>query len=113
MLGYHPAFLLSNSGMESLETKTLKISIEDVFNAGSSAFPVLNSNKITLKNIGKKDLEITTTGFKNFMLWTGVNNMLCIEPITQYTSYTDQIFSEENMRLSKGKESFEVQIKVL
>jgi hypothetical protein len=66
-----------------------------------------------LKNINKKDLEISTKGFENFMLWTEVNNMLCIEPITQYTSYTDQKFSEENMRLSKGKEIFEVQIKIL
>ena len=113
MLGYHPAFLLSNSGKESLETKKQCISLEDVYNAGSKAFPVLNSNKITLKNINKKDLEISTKGFENFMLWTEVNNMLCIEPITQYTSYTDQKFSEENMRLSMGKEIFEVQIKIL
>ena len=113
MLGYHLAFLLSNSGKESLETKKQCISLEDVYNAGSKAFPVLNSNKITLKNINKKDLEISTKGFENFMLWTEVNNMLCIEPITQYTSYTDQQFSEENMRLSQGKEFFEVQIKIL
>ena len=33
------------------------------------------------------------------MLWTEVDNMVCIEPITQYTSYTDQKFSEKNMSL--------------
>jgi hypothetical protein len=34
--------------------------------------------------------------------------MLCIEPITQYTSYTDEKFSEENMRLASGKDRFTV-----
>jgi hypothetical protein len=39
--------------------------------------------------------------------------MLCIEPITQYNSYTDQNFSEENMRMSEGKNNFSVAIKIL
>ena len=47
------------------------------------------------------------------MLWTEVDNMVCIEPITQYTSYTDQKFSEENMSLSKGKNIFSISIKIL
>lgn len=113
MLGYHPAFLLSDTGNETLESNDIKITLADVFKAGSNAFPVLNSDKIILRNIQRKDLEITTKGFNNFMLWTEVNNMLCIEPITQYTSYTDQKFSEENMRLSEGKNEFSVTIKVL
>ena len=113
MLGYHPAFLLSDSGKETLQSGDVKITLDEIFKAGSNAFPVLNSNKIILKNINKNDIEITTKGFDNFMLWTEVNNMLCIEPITQYTSYTDQIFSEDNMRLSEGKNNFSVKIKVL
>jgi hypothetical protein len=39
--------------------------------------------------------------------------MLCIEPISQYTSYTDQKFSEENMTLSKGKNVFSIQLNVV
>jgi len=113
MLGYHPAFLLSDSGKETLESNGTEITLADVYKAGSNAFPVLNSNKIILKNINKKNLEITTKGFDNFMLWTEVDNMLCIEPITQYTSYTDQKFSEENMSLSKAKNIFSVAIKIL
>ena len=113
MLGYHPAFLLSDSGKETLKSNAVEINLNEIFDAGSNAFPVLNSHKIILKNINKNDVEITTKGFDNFMLWTEVNNMLCIEPITQYTSYTDQIFSEENMRLSEGENNFSVQIKVL
>jgi hypothetical protein len=113
MLGYHPAFLLSNSGEETLISGDKKITLSDVYKAGANACPVLNSDKIILKNINKKDLEISTQGFDNFMLWTEVDNMLCIEPITQYTSYTDQKFSEKNMRLSEGKNSLSVAIKVL
>ncbi|WP_439130822.1 aldose 1-epimerase [Polaribacter sp.] len=111
MLGYHPAFLLSNTGKETFVANDKTYNLDDVYKAGSNAFPVLNSNKIILKNIDKNNLEITTKGFDNFMLWTEVDNMVCIEPITQYTSYTDQIFSEENMHLSKGKNSFSVAIK--
>ena len=113
MLGYHPAFLLSNTGKETLISGDKKITLSDVYKEGSNAFPILNSNKIILKNINKNDLEITTKNFNNFMLWTEVDNMICIEPITQYTSYTNQKFSEENMSLSKGENNFSVTIKVL
>ncbi|MHB0755661.1 aldose 1-epimerase [Polaribacter sp. M15] len=113
MLGYHPAFLLSNTGKETFIANDKIYDLDDVYKAGSNAFPVLNSNKIVLKNTDKNDLEITTQGFDNFMLWTEVNNMVCIEPITQYTSYTDQKFSEKNMRLSKGKNTFSVALKII
>lgn len=113
MLGYHPAFMLSNTGNETLISNDTEITLADVYKAGSNAFPVLNADKIILKNIDRNDLEITTKGFHNFMLWTEVDNMLCIEPITQYTSYTDQKFSEENMSISKGENSFSVTIKVI
>lgn len=113
MLGYHPAFLLSDTGTETLKAGEEKITLDDVYKAGSNAFPVLGTDKIILKNTDKNDLEITTKGFNNFMLWTEVDNMLCIETITQYTSYTDQKFSEQNMSLSEGKNSFSVTIKVI
>ena len=113
MLGYHPAFLLSNSGNETFIADNKSYNLKDVYKASSNAFPILNTDKIILKNIDKDDLEISTKGFGNFMLWTEVDNMVCIEPITQYTSYTDQKFSEENMSISKGKNIFSVQLKVL
>ncbi|PWG05901.1 aldose 1-epimerase [Polaribacter aquimarinus] len=113
MLGYHPAFLLSNSGKETFISKGTEHNLEDVYKAGSNAFPILNSNAILLKNSDKKDVKISTIGFNNFMLWTEVDNMVCIEPITQYTSYTNQKFSEENMSLSKGKNMFSVAIKLM
>jgi galactose mutarotase-like enzyme len=113
MLGYHPAFLLSATGEETLMANNQKITLSDVLNAGSNAFPVLESDEILLINYDKKNLQINTKGFHNFMLWTEVNNMICIEPITQYTSFTNQQFSEENMQLSKGKNYFSVEIKVI
>jgi len=113
MLGYHPAFMLSNTGNETLTANNKTITLDDVYKVGHNAFPVLNTDKIILKNIDRNDLEITTKNFNNFMLWTEVDNMLCIEPITQYTSYTDQKFSEKNMSLSKGKNTFSIQLKVL
>jgi galactose mutarotase-like enzyme len=113
MLGYHPAFLLSNTGNDTLIANGKKITLKEIYKAGHNAFPVLNTDKIILENSDRNHLEITTTGFNNFMLWTEVNNMLCIEPISQYTSYTDENFSEENMRISRGKNEFSVSIKVL
>lgn len=113
MLGYHPAFLLSDTGSETLISRNETYTLKDVYKAGSNAFPVLNTEKITLKNTGKNDIELTTKGFNNFMLWTEVDNMLCIEPITHYTSYSDQKYSEEDMFLVGDKNEFEVTIKVI
>jgi hypothetical protein len=113
MLGYHPAFLLSNTGEEILTSNHIKATLSEIQKVGDNAFPFLDCNKITLENIGRKHLEIATTGFENFMIWSPVNNMLCIEPITQYTSYTDEKFSEENMRLSDGRNNFSFEIKIL
>jgi len=113
MLGYHPAFLLMGNEKEILVSGPTQITLQDVYEAGSNAFPVLDTNEILLKNEGKSNIKISIENFDNFMLWTEVPNMICIEPITQYTSYTDQIFSEENMRISSGKESFGVLIEIM
>ncbi|MGB0891892.1 MAG: aldose 1-epimerase [Flavobacteriaceae bacterium] len=113
MLGYHPAFLLSNTGNEKIECESNIITIKDVLNAGANAFPFLNSNTILLHNIQKKNIEITTTGFKDFMLWTEVNNMLCIEPITTYVPDIKEVYSEKNMLLSKEENRFSILIKII
>lgn len=113
MLGYHPAFMLSDTGKDTLVANDKKITLEDIYEVGHNTFPVLNTDKIILQNRDRKHLEISTKGLNNFMLWTQVDNMLCIEPITQYTSYTDQKFSEVNMRISKGVNEFSTHIKVI
>lgn len=81
MLGYHPAFKL-NSGKASIRTPDSTIALQEVLNAGSRALPVMDCNFLTLTDVG--ELSLRTEGFGNFMLWTEVPNMICIEPISFY-----------------------------
>ncbi len=81
MLGYHPAFKL-HIEEPSIETNDRNISLKEVLSVGSRALQVANCENILLKD--KKSLSIKTKGFGNFMLWTEVPNMVCIEPITFY-----------------------------
>ncbi|WP_027078411.1 aldose epimerase family protein [Maribacter antarcticus] len=81
MLGYHPAFNL-HTASATIKTNVKSISIAEVLAVGSSALHVPNCKKMVLSD--RQPLEITTTGFTSFMLWTEVSNMVCIEPITFY-----------------------------
>lgn len=112
MLGYHPAFKLSGEKTEICKSNTQEITIQKIMDGGSTAYPVLNSQEIKLiKNKGF-NISIKTKGFDNFMLWTEVPNMLCIEPITAYP-YTEgePPLSEKLFNFSNGKDCFEVVIK--
>ncbi|MBE0422688.1 MAG: aldose 1-epimerase [Lutibacter sp.] len=111
MLGYHPAFKLSGDKGEICKTKTQEVSLQKIMDGGSTAFPFFNTQEIKLiKNKGY-NISIKTKGFDNFMLWTEVPNMLCIEPITAYP-YTEgePPLSEKLIKISTGKDSFEVVI---
>ena len=111
MLGYHPAFKLSGDYSEICKTKNQEISLQKIKDGGSTAFPVLNTQEIKLiKNKGF-NISIKTKGFDNFMLWSEVPNMLCIEPITAYP-YTEGVLplSEKLFSVSTGKDFFEVVI---
>lgn len=81
MLGYHPAFKLY-SDQPTVVTQDRTISLQEVMDVGSRALEVPDCSEIVLKD--DKDLRIETQGFGNFMMWTEVPNMLCIEPITFY-----------------------------
>lgn len=81
MLGYHPAFKL-HTETSSIEANENIISLQEVLAVGSRALQVADCENILLKD--KKNLSIKTEGFGNFMLWTEVPNMVCIEPITFY-----------------------------
>lgn len=81
MLGYHPAFKLHVEN-SSIEANEKIISLQEVLAVGNRAFQVQNCENILLND--KKNLSIRTEGFGNFMLWTEVPNMVCIEPITFY-----------------------------
>ncbi len=81
MIGYHPAFALYS---ERPEVKTTDSSIEltEVLEVGSKALHVPDCQRLTLED--KVNIDIQVHGFNQFMLWTEVPNMICIEPITHY-----------------------------
>ena len=81
MLGYHPAFKLYSENI-SIRTSDRTIALQEILDAGNRALPVLDCNSLTLSDVG--EINIKTEGFGNFMLWTEVPNMLCIEPISFY-----------------------------
>jgi galactose mutarotase-like enzyme len=81
MLGYHPAFRLSSKN-PVVVTQKKTITLDQVLAVGNRALYVPDCNEITLNDTAR--LRMTTTGFRHFMLWTEVPNMICIEPITFY-----------------------------
>lgn len=87
MLGYHPAFnILSTEPL--IKTPTKDITLDEILAVGSRAYQVPDTTKITLED--KKAISITSEGFGNFMLWTEVTNMVCIEPVSFYPYAVDQ-----------------------
>lgn len=87
MLGYHPAFKL-RVDQPTIETDDREIQLQEVLDVGSRALEVANCKSITLKD--ERAIKIETEGFGHFMLWTEVNNMVCIEPITFYPYAVEQ-----------------------
>lgn len=113
MLGYHPAFALSNNKNESFQTTEKNICLQEVFDAGADAYPVLECSEIILQHSDKNSIKITTQGFDNFMLWSETATMVCIEPITQFPDLKNQNYSEKNMRISDKNNHFSVKIAIL
>lgn len=109
MLGYHPAFMLhSKNPIISVGDK--EISIDEVMAVGSRALQVPNTNVISLSD--EKKLQISTEGFKHFMLWTEVPNMVCIEPITFYPYAVKQKnLADGFMHLTNKPSKFKVGLK--
>ena len=92
MLGYHPAFNL-RTGKSKIVGAELEISLDEVIRAGSEALEVAGVNELFLEDQCR--IQIKTNGFDNFMLWTEVPNMLCIEPVTYYPYTKPQQFLHE------------------
>lgn len=110
MLGYHPAFKLEGNKTELVKTNSEAISIQKIMDQGNIALPVLNTSEIHLKKENGLNVSLKTTGFDNFMLWTEVPNMLCIEPITEYPYTGDTALSAALFEVSNGTDTFEVVI---
>ncbi len=81
MLGYHPAFKIYTD-YPLVVTDSGSITLTDVLKVGSRALQVADCSSVVLKDL--RAIKIATEGFGNFMLWTEVPNMICIEPITFY-----------------------------
>lgn len=111
MLGYHPAFKLSGNNTEHFRVNKKQISLQDVLDAGSAAYPLLNTEEIILHRTEGCDISLSTKGFSNLMLWTEVPGMVCIEPITAYPDITSSEFREELFRTCLGRHHFEVLIR--
>lgn len=111
MLGYHPAFKLSGNGSEICKTKKHSTTIQNIMDSGSSAYPILETDEIILIKEDGLNVAIKTKGFNNFMCWTEVTNLLCIEPITKYPYTKEKELSPNLFNISKGSEIFNVEIK--
>lgn len=108
MLGYHPAFKLYSKKPEIVAgDKT--IVLEEILAVGSRAFEIVDCDEILLKD--QRPLRIKTEGFENFMLWTEVPNMVCIEPISFYPYAVEQRNLHEGFQFLKDSEKvFKVHI---
>ena len=110
MFGYHPAFMLQGNLDEIIVFNNQPVSIPAIIKGGNTAYPILNSDEIQLIKKSGYNLSIKTTGFNNFMLWTPVPNMLCIEPITTYPYTEGSLLSKELFNSSNGIDNFELEI---
>ena len=108
MLGYHPAFKI-HSEQPSIVTEDRIVSLSEVLRVGNRALHLQNCESLVLQD--SNGLSIKTHGFGNFMLWTEVSNMICIEPITFYPyAVLQQNLDEGFMILEQNEAEFVVQI---
>ncbi|NNK11395.1 MAG: aldose 1-epimerase [Flavobacteriaceae bacterium] len=106
MLGYHPAFQL-RSASPRVVTDNSSYSLDEIMAAGDTALQVAETERITLAD--ERELELKTSGFRHFMLWSPVTNMICVEPITFYPYAVEQQFLHEGfMHLNEPKIEFKI-----
>ena len=109
MLGYHPAFKLQTDH-PVVVAGGKEIGLQEILAAGSSALEVADCDEVELRDA--ISLSIKTTGFNNFMFWTEVPNMLCIEPVTFYPYNAPvQLLHEGFHYLGRESREFKVEIK--
>ncbi len=110
MFGYHPAFRLITKNPTVIANNKV-ITLHQVLETGSKALQVSNCNTLVLQD--KNELVVVTSGFDNFMLWTEVSNMICIEPITFYPYNVKQQNLDEGFTFLKDtKAVFSVHLAV-
>ncbi|RXG15912.1 galactose mutarotase-like enzyme [Leeuwenhoekiella aestuarii] len=110
MLGYHPAFKL-HTETPIVQNAKKEISLEEIMAVGSRAYQVPDCSEISLRD--DKNITLKSEGFGNFMLWTEVTNMLCIEPISFYPYAVKQENLHEGFQtLNNGEVRFTVKLKL-
>ncbi len=113
MLGYHPAFKLSGNNNEIFKFKEQQLKLQDILDVGSIAYPALGASEMTLVKTKGYNLLIKTKGFNNFMLWTEVPNMVCIEPISAYPYTGEKSLDSSLFRQCEAANYFEVTIRMI
>lgn len=97
MLGYHPAFKLNPGFATRIESGSQQVGLQQVLDAGSRALAISQSNRVVVHN--ERSVVLETEGFSDFMCWTEVPQMLCVEPITFYPYGVDQNNLHEGFQL--------------
>ncbi|WP_108423720.1 aldose epimerase [Flagellimonas amoyensis] len=108
MLGYHPAFKLHSSSPK-IVAKGREISLDEVLAVGNRAFQVPDCSSIILQD--SRQITVETEGFRHFMCWTEVDNMVCIEPISFYPYTVKQSSLHEGFLHLDGTATFKVSLK--
>ncbi|MFT0716153.1 aldose 1-epimerase [Flagellimonas lutimaris] len=108
MLGYHPAFKLHTES-PLIVANNKEITLDEVLAVGSRALQVEGCTSITLKD--EKEITIETEGFGNFMCWSEVRNMVCIEPISFYPYAVSQSELHQGFQQLEGAAQFKVVLK--
>lgn len=108
MIGYHPAFKLRTTKAQ-IRTSTALYGLEEIMIAGNLAVEVPQTEELFLED--ERVIRIQTKGFGHFMLWSPVENMICVEPITFYPYAVDQAFLQEGfMYLDKQEAKFQIEL---
>ncbi|MBT8284039.1 MAG: aldose 1-epimerase [Flavobacteriaceae bacterium] len=108
MLGYHPAFKLRSASAQVV-SDDISYSLDEVMDAGNIALHVPQKESLILKD--ERELQLVTSGFGHFMLWSPVSNMICIEPITFYPYSVEQRFLHEGFKhLNQPEAEFKLRI---
>jgi len=111
MFGYHPAFKLHTVNPVVVANEQV-ITLDEILKVGSRAYAIPNCNELVLKDT--QQLQIKTSGFGNFMLWTEVRNMLCIDPITFYPYAVSQLNLHEGFQYTQDEPvEFTIHIKII
>lgn len=105
MLGYHPAFKLTTSS-PIIWANGKKITLDEILAVGSRALQVADCTSVTLQD--DKEITIQTEGFGNFMCWTEVRNMVCIEPISFYPYAVEQVDLHQGFQKLEDEALFKV-----